>query len=224
MKAYQKVLLLVWPKLEKLTENIGQYAQAKAYASFSGRETAEKCVQKILDYMYISDCFAVLQVKTEQILKKLNREERYLLEYKYFRRKNVLERDYGDICCDFSERTYYRRQKRLGEKLNHLFLLSGMDEGWFKQTFAKVPYMMALWERVKNSGALSVVDKRTRGELHVSDSACRQRERKKSGQNCGSAVTGKNFGIAVEANIHSYEAAETLSKRAATGSENLLNV
>ena len=77
VKAYQKVLLLVWPKLKKLTENIGQYAQAKAYASFSGKETAEKCVQKILDYMYIRDCFAALQEKMKRALKRLNEEEMY---------------------------------------------------------------------------------------------------------------------------------------------------
>ena len=80
MKAYQKVLLLVWPKLGRLTENIGQYAQAKAYASFSGRETAERCAQKILDYLYIRDCFAELQFRMKEILDTLSKEEKYLLE------------------------------------------------------------------------------------------------------------------------------------------------
>lgn len=169
MKAYQKVLLLVWPKLGRLTENIGQYAQAKAYASFSGRETAERCAQKILDYLYIRDCFAELQSRMKEILDKLSKEEKYLLEYKYFRRKKVLESEYADIRCDFCERTYYRRQKKLGEKLNNLFLRGGMDEAWFIKTFASVPYMAGLLERVRKSGELSVVDKRTRGELHVSD-------------------------------------------------------
>lgn len=224
MKAYQKVLLLVWPKLEKLTENIGQYAQAKAYASFSGRETAEKCVEKILDYLYIRDCFAVLQAKMEEILGKLNREERYLLEYKYFRRKKVLERDFGDIRCDYCERTYYRRQKRLGEKLNHLFLRSGMDEDWFLRTFASVPYMTGLLERVRRSGELSVVDKRTRGELHVSDAAPCAKDRKESGQNFGSAVTGKTIKIVVDAKVHSYKGAENLSEKGTAREANLMNV
>ena len=224
VKAYQKVLLLVWPKLEKLTQNIGQYAQAKAYASFSGKETAEKCVEKILDYLYIRDCFTVLQAKMEEVLEQLNREEKYLLEYKYFRRKKVLERDFGDISCDYCERTYYRRQKRLGEKLNHLFLRSGMDENWFMQTFASVPYMTGLLERVRRSGELSVVDKRTRGELHVSDAACRQRDRKENGQNFGSAVTGKTLKIVVDAKVQPYKGTENLSERGAERQASLMNV
>lgn len=224
VKAYQKVLLLVWPKLEKLTQNIGQYAQAKAYASFSGKETAEKCVEKILDYLYIRDCFTVLQAKMEEVLEQLNREEKYLLEYKYFRRKKVLERDFGDISCDYCERTYYRRQKRLGERLNHLFLRSGMDENWFMQTFASVPYMTGLLERVRRSGELSVVDKRTRGELHVSDAACRQSDRKENGQNYGSAVTGKTLKIDVDAKVQPYKGTESLSERGAARDVNLMNV
>lgn len=224
VKAYQKVLLLVWPKLKKLTENIGQYAQAKAYASFSGKETAEKCVQKILDYMYIRDCFAALQEKMKEVLKKLNKEEMYLLEYKYFRRKKVLERDYNDICCEYCERTYYRRQKRLGEKLNHLFLLNGMDEEWFLRTFSSVPYMTGLLERVKSSGELSVVDKRTRGELHVSDAPYRGMSRKEDGQSCAPTVARKNFGYVFDAKIQHYESARNLSERVPSGKENLLNV
>ena len=171
VKDYQKVLLLVWPKLEKLTEFIGQYAQAKAYASFSGRETSEQCVQKILDYLYIRDCFTVLREQMGEVFAKLSREELYLLEYKYFRRKRKLEGEFAQLQCNFCERTYYRRQRKLGEKLNSLFLQRGMDENWFFRTFSSVPYMQNLLERVKRAGVLSAVDKRCRGELHVSDAA-----------------------------------------------------
>ncbi len=171
VKDYQKVLLLVWPKLGKLTENIGQYAQAKAISSFNGKETAESCVQKILDYLYIRDCFTVLKGQMEEILAHLSREEMYLLEYKYFRRKKVLEGEYSDLCCDYCERTYYRRQRRLGEKLNNLFLVHGMDESWFERTYQGVPYMAGLLERVRRAGELSLVDKRLKSDLHVSDAA-----------------------------------------------------
>ena len=99
-----------------------------------------------------------------------------------------------------------------------------MDENWFMQTFASVPYMTGLLERVRRSGELSVVDKRTRGELHVSDAACRQRDRKENGQNFGSAVTGKTLKIVVDAKVQPYKGTESLSERGAARDANLMNV
>ena len=44
-----------------------------------------------------------------------------------------------------------------------------MSEEWFVKTFSDVPYVMGLWEKVRSTGENSVLDKRARTELHVSD-------------------------------------------------------
>ena len=103
MKDYQAAMLLAYPRAEKLIENLGQLAEAKAYGSYSGREATEVCVARILSYLHARDCFAVLRDKVDEVLSQLTREERYLLEYKYFRRRKVL-RGSSRICSARSAR------------------------------------------------------------------------------------------------------------------------
>lgn len=164
VKDYQKVILFLYPKLSRLTEDIGKIVEAKAQASYSGKESAEACAQKILDYLYVRDCFAVLKENMDKVMEQLTREEKYLLEYKYFRRKKVLVGEFSDFSVQYCERTYFRRQKRLAGKMNNLFLRAGLSEEWFLHTFSGVSYMMAALECVHKSTE-GLVDKRSRGEL-----------------------------------------------------------
>ena len=163
LKEYQAVLLYVYPKLERIEEHIGQLVEAKARASYAGKESTEACAKKMIEYLCIKDCFAQVRASLSEILAALSREERYLLEYKYFRRKRVLEGEFAGMCCSFAERTYYRRQRRLAEKLNGELIRRGMDEAWFMRTFGDVPYMMAALRSVRASGARDMADKRACG-------------------------------------------------------------
>ena len=165
VKDYQIVSLLLYPKLERLNEDIGKIVEAKAQASYTGKESAESCVQKILDYLYVRDCFAVLKERLDKILEGLSREEKYLLEYKYFRRTGVLQGEFADMRMDCVQRTYFRRQKRLEGKLGCLFLREGMDENWFAKAFGSVPYVAAALECVREKKVGGFVDKRTKAEL-----------------------------------------------------------
>ena len=143
MKDYQKVILLLYPRMGRLIEDIGQIVEAKARASYNGAECAERCVKKLLDYIYVRDELLFLKQQTDEIVESLGREERYLLEYKYF-----------------------RRQQRLAARFNAALVARGLDEAWFLRTFGKVPYIMAALEKVRG-GAGMFLDKRTRGELRV---------------------------------------------------------
>ena len=165
MKDYQAAMLLAYPRAEKLIENLGQLADAKAYGSYSGREATEVCVARILSYLHARDCFAVLRDKVDEVLSQLTREERYLLEYKYFRRRKVLEGEFADMQCAFSARTYYRRQRRLEGKLNSLFLRGGADRAWFRALFSDIAYMRSLVEGVRRGDAMT--DKRAHATLRV---------------------------------------------------------
>lgn len=169
VKEYQKAILLVSPRLEKLIGEIGQCVEARARSSYNGRESAEGCIKGILRLLYAKDAFLVLREKVKEVYAQLTREELYMLEYKYFRRKKKLEGEFADLRCNYCERTYYRRQRKLGVRLNSLFLRAGMTEEWFAKTFSDVPYMMRLWEKVRRTGENSVLDKRSRTELRVSD-------------------------------------------------------
>ena len=66
MKDYQKVILLMSPRLERLIREIGQCVEAKARSSYNGRESAEACVEGILRLLYAKDAFLVLREKAER--------------------------------------------------------------------------------------------------------------------------------------------------------------
>lgn len=165
MKDYQAAMLLVYPKLERIIRDLGQLAEAKALASYSGREATEACIGRILAYLRAKESFTALKACMDGVLAQLSREELYLLEYKYFRRRKMLEGEFADVQCAFSARTYYRRQRRLASKLNSLFVRSGADRAWFDSLFADVACMRALVESAR--GGCCAVDKRARANLRV---------------------------------------------------------
>ncbi len=166
MKDYQAVMLYIYPRLRKLEEDIVQLVEAKARASYAGKESAEACAQKMIDYLYARDRLAALREKLDGMLGSFTREERYMLEYKYFRRRKVLEGEFADIRCPFAERTYYRRQNRLAAKVNGAFMRRGMSEEWFMRTFSDMPFMMHALQSVRGGGA-ELADIRARGCLRV---------------------------------------------------------
>lgn len=165
MKDYQKVMLLLYPKLERMATDIGQIVRAKAAASYTGREPAEAVVEKLIEYNYVQGCVAGLKEALDGILRSLDREEAFLLEYKYFRRKKELSGTFADMRFECSERTYFRRQLRLERKLNALFMRDGLTEAWFFETFSRIPYIMAALESVRGGRACGMVDKRVRSGL-----------------------------------------------------------
>ena len=166
MKEYQAALLYVYPKMARIEEHIGQLVEAKARASYAGKESAEACAEKMINYLCAKDCIAFARTALEEILSGLSREERYLLEYKYFRRRKVLEGEFAGLCCPFAERTYYRRQNALAHKLNGQFMRRGMSEAWFLRTFSDIPFMMNVLRQVRAGGG-DLADKRARGAPRV---------------------------------------------------------
>lgn len=165
MKDHVKVMLFLYTRTDRLIECLGQIVEAKAIASFSDRRSTEECVEKMIEYTHFRNCLLVLSGEMKEIMSELTKEERYLLEYKYFRRKKMLEGEFKGMELDFSERTYFRRQIRLSAKLNGLFELHGLGERWFEKNLCGIPYIAAALERVREGGKDEFSDKRVRAML-----------------------------------------------------------
>lgn len=163
MKDYQKAMLYLYPRLGRYAEDLEQYITAKALASSLGREDTETCVQTMIDCAYARDCCGRLQALLDGVLAQLTEEERQMLEYKYFRRKEPARAAPLPFSC--SQRTYYRRQLRLESKLNACFLRQGMDEGRFERAFGEVPFVRHVYERIRKGREAEFVDKRVRGGI-----------------------------------------------------------
>ncbi len=172
MKDYQKILLYLYPKLGGLIRCAEEIVRAKAVASGTDVRT-EQCIEKIIEYIRFRDELVVLSEKMDKIFATLGTEERYLLEYKYFRRKSRLEGEFAGVCVSCSERTYFRRQARLASKLNGLFVRSGLDEGWFMRSLGAFPYIQDALAKLGGCGEGAFADKRAKSAL-----ACRPPEQK----------------------------------------------
>lgn len=160
MKDYQKVLLYAYPKLGRMAEDIGQIVRAGAVASCFGKESALACAERLMGYNFLREQLLFLKGELDGICAALDREERFLLEYKYFRRRKELV-SYADLRLNCSERTYFRRQQRLSRTVNAEFVRRGLTEAWFFEAFSGVPFFLSALESVRRSEG-EFVDKRTR--------------------------------------------------------------
>ena len=164
LKDYQEVILFLYPRLERAAEDIAQIVEAGALASVSGKESAERCAGRLLGYLQTRECFLAVRDAVDGMRAQLSEEERFLLEYKYFRRKGVLQGEFRSMDLDCSLRTYYRKQDRLARRMNALFLRAGLTETWFAETLGGLPFFASALRCLRaRRGAL--VDKRARREL-----------------------------------------------------------
>ena len=178
MEDYQKVLLYLYPRLKRMAKNVGQIVEARAVSSVFDRGCAERSVEKLLGYISLKQNLLFLNEKMDELLETLSAEEKFLLEYKYFRRKRVLDKAVSEISFSFSERTYFRRQARLAEKMGRLMARSGLDKDWFWSAFENVPYMACILERISEGCEQQFSDKRIHATPHYRKSA------QKVGENC----------------------------------------
>ena len=163
MKDYQKVLLYAYPKLGRIAEEIGQIVRAKACASVMGRETALACAENLIGYNFLREQLLFLKDELDGLLANLTREEQFLLEYKYFRRKKELAA-FADVRLSCSERTYFRRQQRLARAVNAELVRRGLTEEWFFEAFSGVSFFMSALESVRRAEG-RMVDKRIRAGI-----------------------------------------------------------
>ena len=164
LKDYQEVILFLYPRLERAAEDIAQIVEAGALASVSGKESAERCAGRLLGYLQTRECFLAVRDAVDGMRAQLSEEERFLLEYKYFRRKGVLQGEFRGMDLHCSLRTYYRKQDRLARRMNALFLRAGLTETWFAETLGGLPFFASALRCLRaRRGAL--VDKRARREL-----------------------------------------------------------
>ncbi len=141
---YVKVILYAYPRLKGYADALDCSLENMAMLSFLSREGTLSVAEKMVEQMAISRALLLLEEELEGVLVTLSDRERLLLEYKYFRRKKGMEALEG-VQNDCSERSYFRRQNELLQKLGAIFVGRGWSEQWFMRTFGNyTPFMCAL--------------------------------------------------------------------------------
>ena len=175
MKGFEfvKVVLFGYPQLEKIADGVAAGAEVKAALSFRSWEDTAALTERIADEILLAERLRALRELTERMLKGLTEEERFLLEYKYFRRKSRLS---GNPCRQMlcSERSYYRRQLAVFRKMCSRFAAAGYTEADFIKQFANFPAFMRALRAVKagREGALTPRRKRRDVGFQKSETSC----------------------------------------------------
>ncbi len=128
---YIKAILYAYPSLGEIAEAVGASAEHKALLSYRSVRPTEEVAEDILREIASRRAILALNDVVESLLSVCTREERYLLEYKYFRRREVLRGQFADYSLHCSERHYFRKQNRLLKKAAGIFLA----KGWTQERF-----------------------------------------------------------------------------------------
>lgn len=143
---YTKALLLSYPHIEQLIEQIDDLVLKKALAAFSDFSPCSEIAEKILVLTEKKDVLLKIKVTNDEILSKLTEEEKDLLDYKYFKKKP--KEYYADF--DYVSRSYFRKQSKIAKKIAYLYTVSGVDDGWFEKNCLPTKLFSNLLKRIVN--------------------------------------------------------------------------
>lgn len=117
--------------LEELEEAVSVSVRNKALLSYRSPFSAEEAAACVAAEVFVRQSVSSLRETLDGIVGGLTEEEKLLLEYKFFRRKQYLPK--GRVSFPFSERSYFRRQDALLNKIAALLLAAGWTERRFEE-------------------------------------------------------------------------------------------
>lgn len=127
---YIKAILYAYPSLGEIGEAVGASAEHKALLSYKNPRSTEELALEIMREISAKEALSELSSLVDTLLGRCTREELYLLEYKYFRRKEALG-SFAGYSLSCSERSYFRKQNRLLKKAAEFF----GKRGWTQERF-----------------------------------------------------------------------------------------
>lgn len=172
---YVKVLLYAYPQLKELADAASSGAEVKAYLSFRCERDALSLAEEIAGDIVLSKKLSFLKKKLDWVVGGCTRRERYLLEYKYFRRKRILRGEFADFSLGLCERSYFRLQCDLLHDIRQRFLKAGLTRERFLRDFSSFKPFMRVLRAVSGGRERTVVYKRRNKQLALfqnSENSC----------------------------------------------------
>ena len=140
MENYAKIVLYAYPFLEAVDKDYEAHIRNKAVLSYDSKKTAEQLAEYIAGEIIVKRNLQGLKQDLDKVLDKLDDVEKRLVEIRYFGKRKQL-RDFfksEDGGTVWNEGKYFRRQKRLGDKLAAMMRSVGLTEERYRRQFAKV--------------------------------------------------------------------------------------
>lgn len=155
-----KAILYCYPRLEWIEEGYLQHIRNRAVLSADSREPAQKIAEHLAMAVVEKAKVRKLNELAVAALDKLSTEEKMLLNVRYFgkldRVKRAFAEKYAGIADEkmravpyWSERTYFRKQKKLLTKLTERFMRLGLTKARFLEEFADLDGIGAIYTYIE---------------------------------------------------------------------------
>ena len=130
LENYIKTVLYAYPLLKTVEEDYAEHIKNKAILSYDSRWDAERLTEYLAEEILSKNHLIWLRSMVDKVMDRLSETERALLSIRYFgkarsARTFSLQGKEGSVAV-WSERTYFRKQQRLGEKVAAMLRVSGV--------------------------------------------------------------------------------------------------
>ena len=153
-----KAILYVYPMMQKLAEATRVGARNKAILSYRSKLGTMRDVEAVADELLLANRLDELKEVVDSLLQRLSTEERFLLEYRYFRRKKVLAEFGEELAC--SERNYFRKQEKLLQKMTALLGANSMTEEYLLEAFENCACLMKVYRAIASGNEFKICARR----------------------------------------------------------------
>ncbi len=154
LKDYAKIVLYAYPLLKTVGKDYEEHVRNKAVLSYRGTRTAEKLAEELAGEILEMHRLEWLKAKVDEVLERLTELERQLLSMRFFGKKLSLQTLGGEGRA-WTERTYFRKQKRLEGKVASLLSIVGVGEEVFAKEFASIELLRKVGAKVRRYSSSS---------------------------------------------------------------------
>lgn len=137
-----KTIFYSYPMIDNVVMGIDKLVLYKALTSYCDCSKTMQQIDKILLLQNQADRLKNLQNILNNFVNSLPDEQVKLIEYKYFRKQ--MEEDF-----DYTSRQYFRKQKKLTEKILRFVERNNMDEKWFLENFSDIDFLNKTYLKIK---------------------------------------------------------------------------
>ena len=130
MENYLKTVLYAYPLLKTVGNDYAEHIRNKAVLSYNSPRTTENLAEYLAEEILRKNNLLWLKGAIEGVLKRLDDTERALIEMRYFGKKKIPLHKEGEQ--PWSERKYFRRQQRVGEKVGGMLTVAGVTREFFE--------------------------------------------------------------------------------------------
>lgn len=157
MKNYVKIILHAYPFLKTVDKDYEEHIKNRALLSYDGSWTAEQTAEYLAGEILNMRRLEWLKKTLEEVLQKLTDVERTLTEIRYFGKgrmlKGFLQKQKNPFTKRaWTERSYFRYQERLGDKIASLLVLEGITEEVYERELASIDVLQKIEQMMKRRG------------------------------------------------------------------------